>query len=113
MIRLHIVCEGLTEITFIRDVLQPHLSEIKGDHVALMTPNLKGQFSYTRLRKEIRTLLGSLAQDLRVTTMIDFYKLPSDFPSLGEAASDDEDPMDRVGRLEAAFSTFRSECTVA
>jgi hypothetical protein len=87
MIRVHIICEGQTEESFVSDVLVPHCSQ-KG--IALY-PSLIGKpghkggnFKIERLLDDVRNRLKG---DTRAycTTMFDYYGLPSSFP--GKATS--------------------------
>ena len=80
--------EGQTEETFVRDVLGPHLLSFqKVLHVTIIsTKRIKtgGKFrggvtSYAQVRREVRNLLEDTGA-VAVTTMIDYYALPGDFP---------------------------------
>ena len=102
MMRLYVVCEGLTETNFVRDILRPHIELRCPAPVTVEAPNLRGNCVYVGVRKLIRTLLGSRTNDVRVTTMIDLYRLPKDFP--GHADCDCiESPSERVQELERFF----------
>lgn len=99
MTRLYVVGEGLTETTFVRDVLAPHVEQRWPARLAVQAPNLRGRCAYAEVKKLIRTLLGNPTGDLFVTTMIDLYKLPGDFPGHAECGGY-EDPWKRVGEME-------------
>ena len=102
MTRLYVVAEGLTEVSFVREVLQPFLEQRCPGRMTVAAPNLRGQRRYSKVRKEVQSLLGAREADVRVTTMIDLYRLPTDFPGLAEADHYD-DPHQRVEQLEARF----------
>jgi hypothetical protein len=94
MRRLYVLCEGQTEVAFVQEVLREHLAE----HVA--APNLQGHRTYSKVRKEIHLLLRSA--DAVVTTMLDLFKLPQDFPG-SEMSLSCDDPLLRVRFLEQKF----------
>jgi hypothetical protein len=83
-----VLVEGQTEETFVRDVLGPHLLGFQTAlHVTIIsTKRIKtgGKFrggvtSYAQVRREVRNLLEDTGA-VTVTTMIDYYALPGDFP---------------------------------
>lgn len=100
--------EGQTEETFVRDVLAPHLkSRLELTPVLAKTKRTKagatfkgGISSYSQVKKEIRQLLRNSNMVL-VTTMIDYYGLPNDFP--GQDTLPAGTPYERVRHLEDAF----------
>lgn len=109
MKKIHILVEGQTEETFVNEVLAPPLTERE----VFLLPKLAvtkrvksgGQFkggivSYGKLAGEIRRLLEDRSADL-VTTMIDFYGLPTDFP--GRSSAPRRDCYLRVEHFEEAF----------
>lgn len=86
---VHILVEGQTEETFVRELLAPHLQS-KGIHlnpVLAVTKRAKsghrfkgGIVTYGKIRNDIRRLFDD-RNAIRVTTMLDYYNLPHDFPS--------------------------------
>jgi hypothetical protein len=83
-----VLVEGQTEETFVRDVLGPHLLGFQTAlHVTIIsTKRIKtgGKFrggvtGYAQVRREVRNLLEDTGA-VAVTTMIDYYALPDDFP---------------------------------
>ena len=88
MDRVLILVEGQTEERFIKSILQPHLSAF-GVHVEpkIVTtkrvksgPDFKGGITnFGKVENDIRLLLGDTNAAL-ITTMLDYYGLPSDFP---------------------------------
>lgn len=98
MTRLYIVCEGLSEVSFVAQVLKPHL-EVLDPLLSVSAPNLKGHYTYAQLKKFVRNLLGPPSALVVVTTMVDLFKIPGDFP--GIAAASDEPSVQRVHRLES------------
>ncbi len=114
MIELHIIGEGYTEERFIKELLVGHLANYGVKVVASIfvtkfdedTGRLyKGGISnYQKVRSDIvRRLSADRRDNLRVSTMIDFYGLPADFPSYYQAYRE-EDAYKRVEILEAAFA---------
>lgn len=109
MKRILLLVEGQTEETFARDVLAPHLAghEIDLRYTIATTkrvkdgPNFKGGItSYTRVRNDINRLLRD-TNVAAVTTMIDFYGLPGEFP--GRANLPPGDCYERVAHVEDEF----------
>ena len=87
MLRAHVICEGLTEETFVNELLLPRFKY----HNLFLLPSQIGQpgkkggdVSYRRLSKDVRERLLGDRRSL-CTTFIDFYRLPSDFPGKSEA----------------------------
>lgn len=81
MKRLIIICEGETEQEFCQDVLYPYFSP-KGIHISC--PTIKkshgGIVKWNTLKKQIENHLKQ-EKDAYVTTFIDLYALPSDYPN--------------------------------
>ncbi len=90
MTRAYVLVEGQTEETFIKRVLGPHLAAAN----VFLTPILAatkrvkegrkfkgGVTRYESVRKDLVRLLNDRAA-AAVTTMIDYYGLPEDFPGL-------------------------------
>ena len=109
MKKVLVYVEGQTEETFIRDVLGPHLAQIsiyltpvlaQTKRTASGTTYKGGVVSYGQVRRDIRRLLGDTSASL-VTTMMDYYGLPNDFP--GRAQIPPGTPYERVSFLENAF----------
>lgn len=114
MRQLYLYVEGLTEQTFADVVLKPHLAQFE---VYLMGSVLvefgrnKGRISrggVTRYEPFKRGLLNLLKQHDRpgvtVSTMIDLYALPDEFPGWGEAEKLRGDPTARCAYLEQALA---------
>ena len=107
---IHVVVEGETEEAFINQVLAPHFWQ-RGlnlsPHIVATRRTLRGISrggitQYHKLKKEIHLYLP-LANTTAVTTMIDFYGLPAEFPgrdSLPQGGS----CYDRVQHLEKALA---------
>ena len=102
MTRLSVVAEGSTEVDFVTRVLKPHLEERFPNAILVNAPNLRGYRTYAAMKKFLRTLFSDRDPRLRVTTMIDLFKLVGDFPS--QADLTDEPALQRVRRLEQRFS---------
>jgi len=97
--RLRIVAEGQSEERFARLVLVPHLAEY-GVFVTVTKvetsrmkrrPDIRfkgGVPAYKHIRNDVATMLRiDGGEDFRLTTFIDFFHLPKDFPGLREGAS--------------------------
>lgn len=110
MKRILILCEGQTEETFVNRVLAPHLLQFDKVIIptGLVTKKVKsgqefqgGVTSYVRVRRDVLNLLHD-SNAVCITTLLDYYGLPSDFP--GKATLSVTNPYDRVAHLEAAFA---------
>lgn len=109
MIRLHFVVEGQTEETFVRDFLAPELASksIIADVHRITTGRKRGVLhrggfvTYEHLRKDLTLWMKQERNqsDARFTTMVDLYRLPSDFPGKKECLKI-PDPFKRVEFLE-------------
>ncbi len=113
MARLQLIVEGQTEQAFAAQVLTPHLAALR---VYLSKSQLAaharkrgrvhrgGLFSYTPFRNDVvRRLKEDKSGDVFLSTMIDLYALPTDFPGMGTAPSDC-DPCKRVKHIEKALA---------
>jgi len=102
MRRLLIAAEGLTEVNFVTQLLKPHLEEPDPHAITVSAPNLKGYRTYSGLKRFAKSLLASPGSEAIVTTMIDLFKIPGDFPGLAETSH--EAPALRVRMLERHFT---------
>lgn len=110
MSRILILAEGLTEKTFVEGTLAAYL-HLKGIYPrATVIPTRHnpegadykgGIVSYGKVKPEIQKLLGDTNAAL-VTTMIDFYSLPSDFPNYKNMPSGT--PHQKVAFLEKSLA---------
>lgn len=109
---LHIVCEGQTEESFVKKVLQPYLRSygIVAKPILVTTSRSKraqgGIVNFSHIERDIQeTLKQWSSNDYEhhvVTTFIDYYALPNDFPRFSEAQKYFE-PYQRVECLEQAL----------
>lgn len=109
MKKVLVYVEGQTEETFIRDVLGPHLGRFGVFPVPVLARTKRtrsgdvfkgGILSYTQVRRDVLGLLKDTSAAL-VTTMIDYYGLPDNFP--GKTTLPPGTPYQRVAFLEEAF----------
>ena len=102
MTRVHVFCEGQTEETFVREVLYKHFlpMQIWLNPIVIRTSvqSKGGALSYNRIKRQIESQCKE-DPSAWVTTMLDFYGLPSDFPAMDTQA----DAMIRANRVEKAF----------
>lgn len=110
MTRVLVLVEGQTEETFVKEVLAPYLAprNVYPQYTILKTqrevnrPDFKGGvISYRQIRGDVLRLLNDTAA-AAVTTMLDYYGLPRDFP--GRIDLPAADGYTRVTHLEAAFA---------
>lgn len=90
MKRVLILVEGQTEERFVKDVLAPYLWTTGKDPVPKVAttkrvkigPDFKGGITdYQKVENDLRRLLGDTGV-VAVTTFIDYYALPADFPGM-------------------------------
>ena len=102
MIRVHVFCEGQTEELLIREILLPYFQRTRIDLNPIIirtSPQGKGGVSsYGKIKWQIDK---NCKEDPSawVTTMLDFYGLPKDFPSQSTGG----DSTDRARMIENAF----------
>jgi hypothetical protein len=98
MTHLYVVCEGLTEVNFVTQLLKPHLEAPGPSLLTVGARNLMGNYTCTPLKKFVKNLLGSPASPVAVTTIVDLFKVPGDYPGIADASN--EAPFERVQHLE-------------
>lgn len=90
MTRVHVFVEGQTEETFVRDVLAPyfvHYSVYLTPILALTSPGHKGGIvRYSKIKPQL-TRLCRQDRGATITTMIDYYGLPTDFPGYSQTTT--------------------------
>lgn len=104
-VELQVLCEGPTERNFVTQVLKPHL---RPHHVFVralglgMTDKGGGVVAHGTLRRNIKSEVGRSRDHQWVTTMIDLYALPKDYP--GWARVGNESGVTRAERIEAGMA---------
>ena len=76
MIKIIIICEGLTEERFVKEILQPHF---KVRDIILKAREIGGANRYPKIKQEIIIQLNA-DKNSYVSTMIDLYGMNNDFP---------------------------------
>lgn len=110
MVRLHVVVEGQTEETFVRDLLAPSLGLIADVHRVTTgrkgpTTYRGGHTSYQHLRRDLtRWMAEDRHSESWFTTMVDLYRIPNDVPGY-EKSRKIRDPVERVKFLEREFKS--------
>jgi len=104
---IYILGEGPTEEEFINNVIRPYLAarEIYDVRCILMqtSPGHKGgDITYARYKHNAANLLKR-EKDILVTSLIDFYKLRTDFPQYSHSLTI-KDKIKRVTFLEEAIT---------
>jgi hypothetical protein len=109
--RALILVEGQTEERFVKDMLAPAFfeKELFFSATILVTkrvkdgPNFKGGVtSFAKFRNDLQRLLGG-ARDALVTTMLDYYGLPVDFPGMATRPAGATTAEQRVEHVEEAM----------
>jgi hypothetical protein len=112
MNRVLILVEGQTEERFIKDILQPHLWDLNVDLQPKIatTKRVKdgrdfkgGATKFKKVEDDLRRLLGDTGA-ARITTLLDFYGFPKDFPGWANVTA--TLPYDRVRQLETALQDY-------
>lgn len=105
MIEVIVVAEGLTEETFVRDVLAPPFGArdifFHARPIATSKRGRGGALSRDRVVSFLRKTLRERA-DTYVTTLFDLYGLRPDFPGVATAPAGD--PIARCTAIEATFA---------
>ncbi len=108
MRRIHVLVEGQTEERFVNRLLVPHLlaREVVATPKIVVTKRAKGGFQfkggvvgYRQVRGDLVRLLGDTAVDA-VSTMLDYYGLPDDFPGRASPPPAARDPEGRARHVE-------------
>ena len=89
MIRLYIICEGQTEEEFVNNLLYNHFlpRNIYPIPILIGTGRHKGgNIKYQRLQRNVRNILRQ-EDACYCTVLIDYYRLPTDFPGKRESKS--------------------------
>ena len=109
--RVLILVEGQTEERFVKDVLAPHFfdRQLFFSPTILVTkrvkdgPNFKGGVTnFAKFQNDARRLLNS-SGDALVTTLLDYYRLPADFPGM-ESRPVNGTALQRVTHVEASIA---------
>ncbi|MGI8967137.1 MAG: DUF4276 family protein [Limisphaerales bacterium] len=109
--RVLILVEGQTEERFVKDVLGPAFfdKELFFHPTILMTKRVKdgtrfkgGVTNFAKFKNDAQRLLNS-AGDALVTMLLDYYRLPSDFPGMHSRPAAGT-PMQRVMHVENAIA---------
>jgi hypothetical protein len=110
MTRLLMLVEGQSEELFVKSTLASHLAQygVHAQPIVLWTKRLSGGSGFrggVSSWKQIRESLLPLTRDSNawVSTLLDFYGLPEDFPGLSEAASPGN-PCEKVTALQERFA---------
>lgn len=108
MKRVLVLVEGQTEERFVRRLLAPHLQAqgIAAIPTIVVTKRAKGGqrfkggvLAYQQVRGDLLRLLGD-TNAIAVTTMLDYYGLPDDFPGRGTLTPEIRMPEARARHVE-------------
>lgn len=114
MKKVLLLVEGQTEERFVKDVLGPHMlqREIVSVPVLVTTKLVKagadfkgGISTYAKLEKDLMRLLGDTSA-MAVTTLVDYYGLPEDFP--GMKSRPGGDALARASYVETSWASHVS-----
>jgi hypothetical protein len=111
--RALILVEGHTEERFVKQVLSDHLLSLDlsitptllTTKVVKNGPNFKGGVTtFEKFESDLRRLLRGAGAVGRVTTMLDYYRLPNDFPGMDDRPAQ-SNLVARVRHVEQALAT--------
>jgi hypothetical protein len=104
MKRLFIVVEGQTEEEFVNSLLRPYFHQFKiYDVRAIIISKTNGGFvNYSHLKNDVTKLLKQ-ADDVLVTTFVDFFHIPTNLPKYKDAILQLE-KQNQVSSLEKAIA---------
>lgn len=110
---LHVLCEGPTEEQFVNKILAPYLRDfyVYAKPITLCTSRKKSAFggviSYQQVKNDLNRIFSGVHKSVNethiVTTMLDLYALPTDFPRAYETDRY-TDAYSRVTDIEQAFA---------
>lgn len=108
--RGYVLVEGQTEERFVKQVLAPHFYPVGLylEPTILVTKYVKhgadfkgGVLHFAQFKRDLDLLLRDTG-DALVTTMLDYYALPNDFPGMGDRPN--SDPWQRVQHVQNAVT---------
>ncbi len=106
MKRCYLLVEGQTEETFVRELIGPHYARIRRFITPIIfstSPGYKGGVtSYAKIKPQL-TRLCRQDRSAIVSTLMDLYALPNDFPGKADASY----PLLGTGRQKAQFIELR------
>jgi len=106
MIRaIYIIVEGVSEEEFVNNSIRPYLQtkeihDVRAIKLQTSPGHKGGDLKYARYKLNVENLLKA-ETDILVTSLIDFYKLKTDFPKYAEAQSI-SNVESRIAYIEAA-----------
>jgi hypothetical protein len=100
MIRIHVIAEGSTEETFVKELLAPLLLERGVAAGPILIGKTGGDVSYSRLKRDAVLYMKS-DPTAYCTTFVDYYGLGSGFPAK-DAIGEHDSPGDKKKKLEEA-----------
>lgn len=108
MKRIYIVVEGQTEQEFVNEVLRPYFNKFEIYNVTpllLRTSRIgRGGFvNYQHMKNTIMPQLKSMANDLIITSLVDFFRIPNNIPNY-EKCMALSNKIDRINSLEQAIN---------
>jgi hypothetical protein len=115
MTRVVVICEGQTEETFVRDVLEPHFSPsglyLNGQTIETSPGHRGGALNYERVKSQLRNTLRQKSAPV-VTTFFDLYRLDRRFPGFHSAMAKGsiEEKVSALNSALAADVVALAEC---
>lgn len=107
MKKLIIIVEGQTELEFVKQVLMPYFQgfemfEIIPYCVSTSKTGKGGMINYEHIKNDIKKVLNDKSKNVIVTTFIDFFRIPPNFPYY-DMAMQEISSINKVDKLEEFF----------
>lgn len=105
MINIAVVCEGQTEVQFIKYIFNIYFKGRIILHpmtIPTSTNHKGGSLDYDRVKKFIQNI-SKINKFKYITTMFDYYALNSKFPDIKNPSIDNNDIYKRITSLENSF----------
>jgi len=111
MKRVYIIVEGQTEEEFVNSTLRNYLlrfqiTDVRPIMIETSPGHKGGDLKYARYKKNIEILLKS-QPDIVVTSLIDFFRLKTDFPKYKEASK----IVDKTARVSFLENSIKEQIT--
>lgn len=107
MKRLYIIVEGQTEQEFVKDLIAPYFRnlgfyDVRPFLIRTSRTGRGGFVNYVHLKNDIIRLLKQ-ETEIIITTLVDFFRMPTNIPKYDECINDNTNIFDKVLCLEKSI----------
>ncbi len=107
MKRLYIIVEGQTEQEFVKDLIAPYFSnlgfyDVRPFLIRTSRTGRGGFVNYLHLKNDITRLLKQ-ETEIIITTLVDFFRMPTNIPKYDECIDNNTNIFDKVLCLEKSI----------